>query len=236
MTLFTNPRSQSPLHHWHVAHGARLVEANGWQVPAVYSSTDREIAAARAGVALADISSWAKRSLHGRGVAEVVRAVCPDSAATKPRGVAVLGGQPPVLACRLTEEHLLLLASTPDENALGGRIRECSESAVETDATAAYAGFWLVGPRTEEVFRRLTSLDVSSANFPVGYCVETALAGVHGVLVRTAELALPAVRIYVAWDLAEYVWEAVWHAGRQLGVAPLGLDSLHALRASAQHG
>ena len=107
---------------------------------------------------------------------------------------------------------------------------------METDATAAYAGFWLVGPRTEDVLRRLTSLDVSSANFRVGCCVETALAGVHGLLVRTAELALPAARVYIAWDLAEYVWEAVLHAGQQLGIVPLGLDPLHSLRASAQHG
>ncbi len=46
--------ARTPLHAWHVAHGARLVESAGWLVPISYGAADDE--AARADFALADMT------------------------------------------------------------------------------------------------------------------------------------------------------------------------------------
>ena len=102
--------ARTPLHHWHHAHGARFVDRDGWQVVAAYSSADPEAAAARAGLGLADVSAFAKISLRGRGVSAFVASYAPDSPALNQRGVASLPSES-VLACRLTDDHLLLLAS-----------------------------------------------------------------------------------------------------------------------------
>jgi glycine cleavage system aminomethyltransferase T len=84
----------------------------------------------------------------------------------------------------------------------------------------------MVGPRLEGVLCRLTHLDVRPAALPPDSCVETALAGVEALLVRHDRGDLPAVRVYVAWDLGEYVWERVLEAGRDVPATPLGLDAL----------
>ena len=57
------------------------------------------------------------------------------------------------------------------------------------------------------------------------------IVGVEALLLRTDELSLPSVRGYVAWDLAEYVWERLMEAGHPGGITPVGLDPLRLLGA-----
>jgi heterotetrameric sarcosine oxidase gamma subunit len=102
-----------------------------------------------------------------------------------------------------------------------------------TDASSR-ASFWIIGPHWDAFLRRLTQLDVRAASFPAGARAETALAGVEALLVRSAELTLPSVRVYVAWDVAEHVWERMLEAGRDLGITPLGLDALALLGAPSE--
>jgi sarcosine oxidase subunit alpha len=209
------PLARTPLHAWHAAHGARFVERDGWQVVSAYSTPEREAEAARAGQGLADVSAFAKLSLRG-----------PVSTTLAPRSVALLGET--ALACRLTDDQLLLLGTTPDAAALRERAATLhgGQGVHQLDVTSAYAGFCLVGPRCEEVLRRLTALDVRPERFPPNSCAETALAGVEALLVQSADLSVPAVRIYVGWDVGEYVWERLLEVGRGHGITPVGLDAL----------
>jgi sarcosine oxidase subunit alpha len=222
--------ARTPLHHWHAAHGARFAERDGWHVVAAYSGVAQEAEAARAGLSLADVSAFAKISLRGPGVADLVRSLSPDGAAVSPRGVApILAG--PALACRLTEDHLLVLGSEPSRTVLDQRLAALREgrSVVQTDVTSAYAGFWAIGPGLDELLGRLTQMDLRPRSFPENCCAETALAGVEALLVRCAGLPLPAMRIYVPWDLGEYVWERVMEAGRPGNMTPVGLEGLSLL-------
>src|SRR5215218_6154295 len=57
---------QTPLHAWHVAHGARLVPFGGWSMPVQYpTGILAEHRATRAGAALFDISHMGRVELHG---------------------------------------------------------------------------------------------------------------------------------------------------------------------------
>jgi heterotetrameric sarcosine oxidase gamma subunit len=220
-------RARSPLHHWHAAQGARFADRDGWQIVTAYSDPQREVEAARHGLGLADISAFAKISLRGLGVKHLVASLSPDGAAQSPGGVISVDSGP-ALSCRLTKDHLLLLAPTPTPTVLGQRLATLAKDqpVILTDVTSAYAGFVVVGPRWEELLRRLTSLDLRPNTFPMNSCTETALAGVEAILVRSSESSLPCLRIYVAWDLGEYVWERILEAGREQGLLPLGLEAL----------
>jgi sarcosine oxidase subunit alpha len=220
------PVARTPLHHWHATHGAHLAERDGWQVVTAYSAVEREVVAARAGLGLADVSAWAKVSLRGPGVPALVRSQIPGSAAQSPRGVAAIPEEA-ALACRLTEDHLLLLGSAAAfsfAHRLAGLLQNWA--VVRTDVTSALAGFMVVGPSLEEFLRRLTQLDVRAAHLPVNACAETALAGVEALLVRTAETSLPSMRVYVGWDFGEYVWERMLEAGQEWSITPLGMEAL----------
>ena len=225
------PVARTPLHHWHAARGARFAERDGWRVVADYGDAEREAEAARAGVGLADISAFAKMSLLGPGVSALVECLAPGMALAPRRVAPVLGGS--ALACRLTQDHLLVLSNSYQLSAINSLPDQPGEGEplIQTDVTSTFAGFAVVGPRVESFLRTLTHLDLRRASFPVNSCAETALAGVEALLLRTDELSLPSVRGYVAWDLAEYVWERLMEAGHPGGITPVGLDPLRLLGA-----
>jgi sarcosine oxidase subunit alpha len=233
----SHPVARTPLHHWHAARGARFADSDGWQVPLAYVSAEREVAAAREALALADLSGFAKLSLQGQGVPALAQALVGDGPAAKPLGVAPLVAEDRVLACRLTADHLLLLAATTTAAPLEERLAQLPPGppVVQSAVTSAYAGFGLVGPCLDDLLGRVTALDVAAA-LPVNACAETGLAGVHALLVRAPELSVPAVRVYVSWDLAEYVWDRLLDAGRDWGITPLGLEGFRALALPAPNG
>jgi sarcosine oxidase subunit alpha len=155
-------------------------------------------------------------------VADFTRKLVGEGAANWPRGVAVVSAAGPALACRLADDHLLLLTTTTDRAAVERHLAplRLTPGVTLADVTTALAGFCLVGPALDEVLSRLTSLDVRPAALPVGSCAETGLAGVHALLVPSAEFGRPAMRLCVGWDLAEYVWERLLEAGRPWNIAP----------------
>src|SRR5262245_40697939 len=130
--------ARSPLHVWHQARGVRFADDQSWKIPAVYTSTEKEIAAARSGVGLADISAFAKFSLRGADIESVAGALV--GSALKPRKAVLCDVSGPVLTCRLTSDHLLLLASTTSATAIQERLANLlkDQELVQTDMTSAY--------------------------------------------------------------------------------------------------
>lgn len=228
----SSPLARTPLHDWHAAHQAHFAESDGWHVAMRYAALEHELAAARQGPGMVDVSAFAKISLLGSGLPVWVSELVSGSPAARVRSVARLPGEDSVLACRLTEDHLLLLASTTTAALLTRRLESLplTLSILQSDVTSAYAGFCLMGSPLEEILRRVTALDVASAALPVNACAETSVAGVPALLVRVPEFAFPSLRLYVAWDLGEDVWERLLDAGREWALTPLGLETFHHLR------
>jgi heterotetrameric sarcosine oxidase gamma subunit len=178
------------------------------------------------GTGLVDLSALAKWSVRSRGVAGLTHALVENSAPAKPGGVALLNFGSRVLACRLTDDQLLLIALTTHAAELHDRLAVLAQEfpIVHNDVTSAQATFCLLGPRIEDVLCQLTAFAVGRSAFPSGSCAETSLAGVYVLLVRPPGMASDMVFIAVAWDVAEYVWERLLDAGRSQGIEPVGLE------------
>ncbi len=241
--------ARTPLANWHAQHGVRFDEINSWQVPAVYTEENSEVAAARTGLAMADISFTSKVMLRGPGVAELTQDLTGDSPATKPGGVALLTSDRSVLACRLHVDQLLVLGSPTGNDKLEQILSDAarhegetpgltrwsaSKHLLEIDVTSAFACFWLFGPHTDELLHQLTHFDVATLRGgrespEQGYCAETGLAGVPAILVRPPSPAILSMRILTGWDVAEYVWEKLFQVGQAWKIIPLGMDGLETL-------
>jgi hypothetical protein len=158
---------------------------------------------------LVDVSACTKVSMRGRGVPNwCARWLC-DTPAAKPLGVATLAGN--VLACRLTEEHVLLLGAEKSmeiafgdlslhASALQFECKSIPENVIATNATSVYAGFVLNGKRLTEVMRQCTDFDAMA--MPTHSCAQTNLLGVQTLAVRSNETS--ELRIYLASEYAEY--------------------------------
>jgi sarcosine oxidase subunit alpha len=190
-------------------------------------STEAEHAAVTSGVGCVDVSAMTKFRLWGSGVSAFAERVAGSDAARQIRMVFAFDH---TIACRLAADHLLVLASTVASGTLQDRLAGlCREIPRDTpiehhDATCALAGFQLVGPNARAVLRRLVQLDLSEKNFPARSCAETSCAGIHATLVRGEPGDHDAFRVYVAWDLGEFVWERILQAGDAFGIIPVGMN------------
>jgi len=61
---------KTPLHHWHQAHGGRIVEFGGWLMPVQYSTIIDEHRAVRERVGLFDISHMGRLTFDGPGMVD----------------------------------------------------------------------------------------------------------------------------------------------------------------------
>jgi heterotetrameric sarcosine oxidase gamma subunit len=151
------------------------------------------------------------------------------NAAIRPGKVFSIDENERLIVCCLAADQLLLLGATASISTVKSLNVDQDPSIEQQDVTCGLAGVHLIGPKVDELLRRLVPLDVSASTFPAGSCAETSCAGIHGTIVRGTEFEVPAMRIYVSWDYGEYLWERLIDAGRDLGVTPVGIEAWQAL-------
>lgn len=207
---------RSPLHAWHESHGARFVDRHGWRVPASYGDMSGAVAAARTGLALADVTAFAKYLVTGKDVAALARARMEDP---QPGKMIPVKEPRPGWLCYLSEDTLLFLCHelTPSRN----------ELTPWRDVTDAYAGFLLIGSDAPQALGTHLNLGASPNVLAPGTCLETGFYGAACVLARPAHERPNVVGIWVSCDVALYAWERLAEAGNPV---PLGLDTLKELR------
>ena len=201
-------RSSISAHHQRL--GATLAIEDGWAFPRFYQDVERERAAIRDGLAIADISARGKIDI--RGSVDGALASLPQTRgatlARIGRNWALVFTRPAGLAGALT-----LMATT------------ASSDSLLTDATSIYAGIALLGPRVPDLLSRLMTADPSS--LLRGHCLATQLLRLPAVMVGR-ELPLTMVEAYVPSEFASYAWEAILSAAQPLAVELAGMDALRA--------
>src|SRR5215468_8453083 len=74
--------NRTPLHDWHVARGARMVEFAGWDMPIQYTGIVEEHQTVRTGAGLFDISHMGRLSFGGPDALALIQKVFTNNAAT----------------------------------------------------------------------------------------------------------------------------------------------------------
>jgi len=106
---------------------------------------------------------------------------------------------PPARLWKLTPTHALVTSPLPIPFV---------ESSFVTDVTSIYSAILLAGPKSREVLRKLTTLNVSDGAMPEGAARQTRLAHVNATILRSEGWVILNTR-----DLAEYVWRTLLHVG-----------------------
>lgn len=205
---------QSPLYHTHEQAGAGFVDHHGWRVPAYFTFAQKEAEQLSHSVAVGDLSWMTKLDLKGYGL----RTPAP-----------------------LRDAHLWSLGSlhalvTCDPAAREGVLKQIQSAHAPapdlalpppvyvTDVTSVYAQFLLAGPRSRDVMRKLTSMNVAAIE-NLG-CSQAGVAHVPSKVLRQDLSDVPAFHILVSRDYGESVWEGILHAGHEFHIVPFGLKAL----------
>ncbi len=231
------PWRRSALYGRQVILGATFTDLAGWQVADAFRGRDEEVAAARAGVGLVDLSPHGKLRLIGRDLA--TRLTAPSSGWDLPppgqlRQVSPSDGwlDASWLLGLLADEYLLL--TEPDAVATtAARLIDAlgteANCAHVSDLTSSLVMIGLVGPHSREVLRQVTSLDVRPWRFPDRSCRQGSLAQVPGIVVRSDRGDLPAFRLLTTRAYGAYLWDALVERGHGLDMTPLGRQAWLAL-------
>ena len=123
----------------------------------------------------------------------------------------------PVRCCRLTADSALFMAATPP--ALPPAPGACGHV---TDLTCGRTIVAVAGPRSLDLLRAATQVDLRDRALPDRRCVQTSVAQVPATIVRYDRSGVHAYEILVARDLGEYLWDALLAAGGPLGARPAG--------------
>jgi heterotetrameric sarcosine oxidase gamma subunit len=218
----------------HLALGARFRDDGGWKVVDAYTRADGEAGRARAAVGLADMSAGGKFGVRGGAVETLLSKVAGAAAPAPGRAARLRVNGADVLGCRLALDELLLLTSGGEAEGVAATLSRAGEAAGcahLTDLTSALALIDLLGPAAQALLARLSPLDLSPAATPPLAVVAGECAGVRTVFVRLDRLPLPAFRLAVPREYAEFVWTVLADAGQDLGLTPVGMAARALLEA-----
>src|SRR5262245_54103396 len=110
MPDYSTATLRAPLQSWHQEHGAKLLPYGRGFAVTTYSGVGQEVPAARERLGLADMSAMVRTALHGADVSFLSWKLAGYTPAVHPQGAGPFANNG--LICRLTDDHLLLLAST----------------------------------------------------------------------------------------------------------------------------
>lgn len=205
--VVTGPLRRSPAARAHERLGATFEIEESWSLPMAYGDDEAERAAIRDAVAVTDVTPRGKIDVRG------------DVGAA----LASAGDE---LAARIAPEWALVLTPPGGEDIVRPKLESSAgPHAMVTDATHLFAGYALCGPLLPELLARTSSWN--PATLAPGAATGAPIAGVRSIMVRR-DLEVPVLEVYVATELARYVWETLHDVAASLGGRAAGWRALRA--------
>jgi sarcosine oxidase, subunit alpha len=218
------PARLSPVHGRHTELGARFIEVAAWQVPQAYRSLEQEATTVRERVGVADLSFKGKVTVKGDGAGDLIARTFQLAHLPDGRSLTANNG---LISLPLTADEYLLLSPPGGEDEIVRCLVQAGEPGITVvDLTHGLAGFFLAGADSAYVLSKICALPVEAPDFPNGHVAQSSLAKVHATIIRRDHDGLPAFEIYVERPYGEYVWDVIFDAGAELGIAPFGWQLL----------
>ena len=236
----------TPLHAWHSAHGARLVDFAGWHMPVQYKSIVEEHNATRSAAGAFDVSHMGRIRFDGPGSAPFLdRLLTRKVVGMGPGKIRYslvcneAGGiLDDVLVYHLEAfggglYHMLVVNASNREKILAWlKAQKKSMDDVNVrDRTAETAMIAIQGPRALRIMEPLVGADVGGLAYYTG--VETTICRQPGIVSRTGYTGEDGCEVIVPAAAAEEIWERIFAAGKEHGIAAVGLGARDTLRLEA---
>ena len=245
------PVRRSPMQDWHEAHGARPLLAGAWVRPDSYGDPAAEVRNVRQRVGIIDVTPLGKLDLRGPDVPRLLNLLYVNKWSKLGIGrvrYGVMCAEDGVVlddgvTGRLGEQHYLMSTTSSGAAAIWEWAENWKQTAhpdwqlAITPVTTAYASINVAGPRSRELMGRLTeNVDLDPAAFPYMNVRRGRIAGVDDcVLWRIGFTGELSYELHVPAGYGLHVWEALLAAGRDLGVAPFGVEAQRILRLEQGH-
>lgn len=232
---------RTPLRDFHAAHGARLVDFAGWEMPVQYRSILEEHKAVRRAAGLFDVSHMGEVDVRGPGaLAFLQHLVTNDVASLFPGRVLYSpmcyphGGTVDDLLVymRAPEQYFLCINAGNIDKDLAWMHEQAKGFEVQlTDRSGDYALLAVQGPRAAAIVQSLTGAKLDLVKYY--HFAEGTVAGVDCLISRTGYTGEDGFELYHASGDAVKLAEALLAAGAPHGLELAGLGARDSLRLEA---
>ncbi|MEI6255955.1 MAG: glycine cleavage system aminomethyltransferase GcvT [Planctomycetota bacterium] len=244
---------KTPLFDWHAAHGGRMVDFAGWQMPVQYASIVEEHLATRQAAGLFDVSHMGRLTICGSGAEAWLESLLTRRVAGIQVGrvrytlvTSNADGREVVLDDALVSRDtdapdgaprlaLVVNASNRDRVVAWLKSQLPSTGVSFADRTFETAMIAIQGPLAIDIVGGLCSAaDAANISRLGNYQAGSAMVAGHSAAVsRTGYTGEDGVELVVAATAATAVWEAIHAQGTPRGLRACGLGARDTLRLEA---
>jgi aminomethyltransferase len=232
----------TPLRDRHVAHGARMVDFHGWEMPVQYRGILDEARCVRTKGGLFDLCHMGRLEVRGPDREALVEHVFSANLAKLKVGRAKYGflldedGYPldDVLVYRDRDVvHIVINATGRDTDGawVKARCQQAGFDAVVRDVSDEQAMIALQGPISESVLQVLCDADLSKVRY-YGFA-NARVRGIPTLLARTGYTGEDGFELFFDPGETLATWNALLEAGAARGLEPIGLGARDVLRLEA---
>jgi len=222
----------------HISLGAKMVPFAGYNMPVQYEGINAEHATVRNAVGVFDVSHMGEFILKGENALDLIQRVTSNDASKLYDGKIQYSCLPnetggivdDLLVYRIDEKTYMLVVNASNIDKDWNWIQKFNTSDVEmhniSDKTSLLA---VQGPKAADALQSLTDIDLASMEY---YTFKKGtFAGVKNVLVSaTGYTGAGGFEIYFENQYADQIWDAVFKAGAEFGIKPIGLGARDTLR------
>ena len=231
----------TPLRDFHVAHGGRMVDFAGWEMPVQYRSILEEHKAVRRAAGLFDVSHMGEVDVRGPEAGRFLNYLVTNDVARLYPGRVLYspmcyptGGVVDDLLVYLRgpEDYFLCInAGNIDKDLAWIREQAAGFRVTIVDRSPDYAQLAVQGPQAPAIVQSLTSTSLEEIKYY--HFSEGEVAGVHCLISRTGYTGEDGFELYHPAGEARRLAEAVLEAGAGRGLELAGLGARDSLRLEA---
>ena len=252
--LLIDPERHTPMHEWHLAHGAIFEDVGQWKRPRFYPRSGetmhdavvREGIAVRSNVGLFDASTLGKIDIQGPDAATFLNLVYTNAwlklDVGRCRYGVMLGEDGMVfddgVTARLGEQHFIMFTTTGNAARVLDRLEDYLQTewthlnVTLTSVTEHWAASVVTGPNARALLEGLVSqCDLTNEAFPHLAWREGYIGNIAVRLYRISFTGELSFEVHCDARFGQQVWDMIWDAGRAFGATSYGTENMHVLRA-----
>ena len=231
----------TPFTHKHIALGAKMAPFAGYNMPISYTGINDEHAAVRNNAGVFDVSHMGEFILKGPAALDLIQLVTSNDASILEDGKAqysclpnATGGIVDDLLVYCVEKNnvYMLVVNASNIEKDWNWVSQHNTKGVEMHNISANTGLLAVqGPNATKIVQAMTKMDV--LNMPYYSFAKGLLLDIENVLISaTGYTGSGGVEIYFEDinDNANKIWDALFEAGAEYGLKPIGLGARDTLR------
>jgi 4-methylaminobutanoate oxidase (formaldehyde-forming) len=226
--------------NWFAPEGVEPVDKPSFGRANWFEPVAEEHRAARERVAIIDLSSFAKMEVRGPKALESLQWLATANL-DRPAGRSIYtqlcneqgGIEADLTISRLDDDRFYIVTGSafgPHDFGWINAHLPSDGSVTSHEVTSAYAVLHICGPRSRALLEKVAEANVSGNALPYAHCREIVLGAAPALAIRLSYSGELGYELHIPSEYAAHVYELLWEAGQELGLANIGYRAYDSLR------